>query len=464
MHKHAVTHIGGTTAGHQKYWYDANGNATRRITDATYDLIYDAENRLTQLKKNGAVSGTYVYDGDGVRVKETAGGVTRVFIGAYFEWTGSTTSMKRYYYAGGTRVAMRTGSSTLYYLLSDHLGSQALTLDSASARLNTNTELRYMPYGVARYTAGTTPTTFNFTGQRKDTGSGLLFYNARWYDPVVGRFLQADTFVQNNETPPTPAHALTVSYANPGILNRLNEQNRSLPRTDSRGAPAPTDPQFLNRYNYVRNNPLTRIDPGGNLAWFVAPLVGGALIGGTISTLGYLAAAHVSGQEVTAGGVAGAFASGAVAGVVSVFATPLAGSALKLAGMAATNTALTAGAAAVNAAGGATAYLAGGAVENTVNQATGAGATFKPSVGGAALNAVTAGALSVGLSKAFPVNNSTMRTMRQAAHFMPGREAETIVWSRLISGNAQNLYWRQTAVSVGVGGASGVGYQNLLAE
>jgi hypothetical protein len=33
-----------------------------------------------------------------------------------------------------------------------------LTLDSAGARLNPNTELRYMPYGAARYTAGTTPT------------------------------------------------------------------------------------------------------------------------------------------------------------------------------------------------------------------------------------------------------------------------------------------------------------------
>ncbi len=68
------------------------------------------------------------------------------------------------------------------------LGSPALTLTNAGARLNTNTELRYYPYGVARYTAGTTPTTFNpsttlragFTGQRKDSGSGLLFYNARW--------------------------------------------------------------------------------------------------------------------------------------------------------------------------------------------------------------------------------------------------------------------------------------------
>ncbi len=321
-----------------------------------------------------------------------------------------------------------------------------------------------MPYGVARYTAGTTPTTFNFTGQRKDSGSGLLFYNARWYDPVVGRFLQVDTLVQNDGTPPAPAHALTVSYANSSLLNDLNERNRSLMQSGNRGNAAPADPQFLNRSSYVSNNPLARIDPGGNLAWFVAPLVGGALIGGTISTLGYLAAAHLTGQEVTAGGVAGAFASGAVAGAVSAFATPLAGSALKLVGMSATNTALSAGAAAGNATGGAAAYLAGGAVENTVNQATGAGATFKPSVGGAALNAVTAGALSVGLSKAFPVSNGTMRTLKQARHFMPGRNPETILWSGQIPGNAQNLYLGQTGYSVLLGGAAGAGYNKVTAE
>jgi YD repeat-containing protein len=144
-HKHALTHINGV----QQYWYDANGNATKRITDATYDLTYDAENRLTQLKKNGAVSGTHVYDGDGNRVKAAAGGTTTVYIGDYFEWTGSTATMKSYCYDGGTRVAMRTGTAsaggTVNYLLGDHLGSQTLTLTSAGGRLNTNTELRYYP-------------------------------------------------------------------------------------------------------------------------------------------------------------------------------------------------------------------------------------------------------------------------------------------------------------------------------
>ena len=52
-------------------------------------------------------------------------GVTTYYVGNHFEWTGSTTSMIKYYYAGGQRVAMRKGSSTVYCLLGDHLGSTA---------------------------------------------------------------------------------------------------------------------------------------------------------------------------------------------------------------------------------------------------------------------------------------------------------------------------------------------------
>jgi hypothetical protein len=104
-----------------------------------------------------------VYDADGKRVKETVGGATTVYIGNTFEWTGSTATMKSYYYAGTLRVAMRTGTSpgTVNYLLGDHLSSQALTLTIAGARLNTNTELRYYPWGGGRYVAGTTPSTLD---------------------------------------------------------------------------------------------------------------------------------------------------------------------------------------------------------------------------------------------------------------------------------------------------------------
>ncbi len=80
-----------------------------------------------------------MYDGDGKRVKATFGTSTIAYVGDYFEWTGSTSTMVKYYYAGGRRVAMRVGSSTVYYLLTDHLGSTAVTTDAGGNRV---TELR----------------------------------------------------------------------------------------------------------------------------------------------------------------------------------------------------------------------------------------------------------------------------------------------------------------------------------
>jgi len=41
------------------------------------------------------------------------GGVTTYHVGNHFEWTGSTSAMVKYDYAGGQRIAMRKGSSTL---------------------------------------------------------------------------------------------------------------------------------------------------------------------------------------------------------------------------------------------------------------------------------------------------------------------------------------------------------------
>ena len=86
------------------------------------------------------------------------------------------------------------------------------------------TELRYYPFGGTRYDAGGQLTAYRYTGQRVETGgTGLYDYGARWYDPVIGRFIQADTII-----------------------------------------PDPGDPQSLNRYSYVSNNPLKYTDPTGH--------------------------------------------------------------------------------------------------------------------------------------------------------------------------------------------------------
>jgi RHS repeat-associated protein len=108
----------------------------------------------------------------------------------HYEVTGSTVT--KYYYAGAQRIAMRT-NSTLNYLLGDHLGSTSLTTDANGQVIS---ELRYKAWGETRYTSGTTPTKYQYTGQYSYASDfGLHFYNARWYDSSLSRFAQADTVI-----------------------------------------------------------------------------------------------------------------------------------------------------------------------------------------------------------------------------------------------------------------------------
>jgi RHS repeat-associated protein len=85
--------------------------------------------------------------------------------------------------------------------------------------------VRYKPFGYQRWSSGTIPTHYQFTGQSFDQDTGLYFYNSRFYDPSLGRFIQPDMIV-----------------------------------------PEPSNAQALNRYAYVYNNPLNYTDPSGHSA------------------------------------------------------------------------------------------------------------------------------------------------------------------------------------------------------
>ena len=129
---------------------------------------------------------------------------------------GAVTRTVTYYPVAG---AMRI-NSTLYYTLKDHLGSASVVTDASGNVLG---EQRYYPFGETRLTTGTIFTDRLFTGQREMAGLGIYHYQARFYSPKLGRFLSADTIV-------------------PGYAN----------------------PQNLNRYSYVINNPLLYVDPTGH--------------------------------------------------------------------------------------------------------------------------------------------------------------------------------------------------------
>ena len=195
------------------------------LLPATYTLTYDAENRLTTVKQGTTTIASFVYDGEGKRVRSSLGTTTTAFVGAHFEWTGSTSTMVKYYYAGSQRVAMRVGSgttnTTLKWLVGDHLGSTSVTADYAGTLIS---RTLYKPWGEVRYQSGTIPTNYTYTGQYSHTADfGHMYYNARWYDPYLNRFAQADTIV-----------------------------------------PGAGHPMAWDRYAYTSNNPVKYIDPSGH--------------------------------------------------------------------------------------------------------------------------------------------------------------------------------------------------------
>jgi RHS repeat-associated protein len=216
-HKHAVTSLStGDT-----YTYDANGNMTQRVeAGVTTTQTFDAENRMAS-GTTGGLTGQFVYDGDGNMVKKiNPDGSRTLYIAGVYEVNkssgGSVTSTKTYYPAGG---AMRD-SSTLYYILKDHLGSTGILSNSGGGVV---ADQRYYPFGETRVVTGSMYTDRLFTGQREMTGSGIYYYGARFYSPKLGRFLSADTMV-----------------------------------------PSYTNPQAFNRYSYVLNNPIRYNDPSGH--------------------------------------------------------------------------------------------------------------------------------------------------------------------------------------------------------
>jgi RHS repeat-associated protein len=231
-HLHAATSIGTNT---YTATYDAGGNMTCRAPVNPYactgtptgaQLSYDNEGRLSAWQNTPSsptTTASYLYDGAGQRVQQavTVNGsitTTTTYIAGGLEESvsnGAGTTLTKYFAAGGVPTMERVGTSgPVSVLASDGQGTVAESLDSTGTV--TSAQL-YTPYGVSRYSSGSSPTSHGYTGQVADSSTGLDYYNARYYDPVAGQFTSADTVADG-----------------------------------------------LNRYGYVAGNPTTATDPSGH--------------------------------------------------------------------------------------------------------------------------------------------------------------------------------------------------------
>ena len=161
-------------------------------------------------------------------------------------------------------------SGTALYYHPDHLGSTAFTTDADGNLLS---ETHYYPFGLPRLRTGTDASGAEYlhTDHELDSESGLIYSNARYRDPVVGRFVSVDPlFVE---------------------------------------APAKCDIQECNLYSYTKNNPIKWVDPKGLWTFQIGVTInGGASVGGKVSSgivLGYSQENGISFGLYTTGGGGG---------------------------------------------------------------------------------------------------------------------------------------------------------------
>ncbi len=334
-----VAHAPATVDG-EAFTYDANGNMTTGLDGK--QMSYDGENRPLSVTAANGDKTEYLYGADGTRIKrqETVAGQTTTswyFGGVEIIQAPGAAKQVHLYPHANLRLTYEGGqlqADETRYMHRDQLdsvfvitkadGSKAARRDFAPFGLEAET---ISDLDMADYPA---KEDFGFIGEREDEVAGLMYLNARYYDPELAMFIQPDWF----------------EVTKPGV--------------------------GTNRYSYSFNDPINKMDPSGNVGVF-----GGFV--GAIAGIAVQGAIDVYNGELSSkGAYAGAAVAGAIAGATAGLGTGVAiagGAAGGAAGVAtdavvdgenlsATDVAV---GAAVGALGGAAGDLVGKTVSSTID-------------------------------------------------------------------------------------------------
>ena len=140
------------------------------------------------------LSASFGYDAFGRRSTKTLNGQTTHYLAdginplqeqasAGQNWTALTMTG-----LGVDEIIARGDASGTYYFLPDGLGSTVALMDGAGA---IHTEYTYAPFGETTRTGTVSTNPFQFTGRENDN-TGLYYYRARYYHPVLQRFISED--------------------------------------------------------------------------------------------------------------------------------------------------------------------------------------------------------------------------------------------------------------------------------
>jgi RHS repeat-associated protein len=207
-----------TEGSWQTVAHDAAGRITTR---GSLGLTYDAAGM--PIGMSGQAVATYTYDGNQKRVKSVVNGLTTYSV--YSSLTGQISMIDEVGTADrfstvnlGPVSIRRYADGNLEYIWHDHLGSPVSGSGPTGSVLWRES---YYPFGQ-KWQATLNRDKPSFTGHVEDSATGLTYMQARYYDPVLGRFLSPDP----------------VGFAQGGV-------------------------RYFNRYAYTANDPVNATDPDG---------------------------------------------------------------------------------------------------------------------------------------------------------------------------------------------------------
>jgi RHS repeat-associated protein len=224
--------------------YSFNGVGERTKTEpasgaaTTYGWNQAGDLTSVMRAKSGetpVIEDTYTYNGDGLRISQTLSETTR-----YFAWDTaeelplvlSDGSDSYIYGPSDEPIEQITAAGTSTYLHHDQQGSIRLLTNEKGETVGAET---FNAYGGLIEHTGTASSSLGYDGQYTDTGTGLIYLRARYYDPATGQFLSVD--------PSAEASAAPYEYATDDPLSLGDPTGRQAERQ-------PTEAEFARQFGH----------------------------------------------------------------------------------------------------------------------------------------------------------------------------------------------------------------------
>ena len=255
----------------------SGGNPTKYYDGSTFTWT---QGRRLATAKVGSTNISYTYDMAGVRSSKTVGSTKYDFTtlsGLVTRQTGGGKTIDFVYDENNQPLAMKY-NNTLYYYVLNAQGDVVRIVDGSRSVVASYT---YDPWGKIISSSGTLAdiNPLRYRGYYYDTETGFYYLQSRYYDPEIGRFINADSYASTDAT---------------GLLS-------------------------TNMFAYCENDPVNKSDPTGEVAPILIAMAGGALVGIAEQFMTDVIYAMVTGQPLDACfSSVGTYVSSAVGGAMSV--------------------------------------------------------------------------------------------------------------------------------------------------